>query len=56
MYNKGVYLFSDVDQAADAIHRVIAEPQPHARQARQIAEEFFDSRRVLTDLLQAAEA
>ena len=55
-HDQGLLSFSDVDQAADAIHRVIAEPQRHARQARQIAEEFFDSRRVLTDLLQAAEA
>lgn len=48
---EGALPFGDVASAVDALGRVYAEPERHARAARQIADECFDSRRVLGDLL-----
>ncbi|HEX8475261.1 MAG TPA: glycosyltransferase [Pyrinomonadaceae bacterium] len=47
----GLLGFDDEDGAADALRRVAAEPARHVRAARAVAEEFFDSRRVLGDML-----
>jgi hypothetical protein len=52
----GLLGFRHHEQAVEALLQVHAEPQRHARRARQIAEEFFDSKRVLADLLQRAGA
>ncbi len=43
--------FSNADEAADAITRVIEDYEAHCTAAREIAEEYFDSRRVLGALL-----
>jgi hypothetical protein len=48
---EGLFAFDDVATAADAIHRLVADPVRHRRAARRIAEEFFDARPVLTRLL-----
>jgi hypothetical protein len=55
-HNCGLLAFVDLEQAAEALVRVHAAPQRHATAARQIAQEFFDSNRVLSDLLQRAGA
>lgn len=47
----GLLAFDDLESAADALRRVVAEPGRHARAARAVAEECFDSRRVLADML-----
>lgn len=47
----GLLPFSDVDGAAAAIDAVLTDPRTHARAARSIAEDVFDSDRVLADLL-----
>jgi hypothetical protein len=48
----GLLPFSDVDEAAAAVEEVRAHPRVHAEAARQIAEEVFDSDRVLGLLLE----
>jgi hypothetical protein len=53
---RGLLAFRDVDEAADALRRVEADQTGHARAARALAEEFFDSNRVLSDLLRQAGA
>lgn len=50
----GLLSFSDCGQAAEAIGIVRADPVKHSLAARQIAEECFDSRKVLSDLLHRA--
>jgi hypothetical protein len=52
----GLLAFEDEDGAIDALRRVAAEPARHARAARRIAEEHFDSKRVLSRMLSEAEA
>lgn len=47
----GLFAFEDLPGAAAALERAAAEPVRQGRAARRIAEEFFDSRRVLGDLL-----
>jgi hypothetical protein len=49
---EGLFAFTDAAGAADALHSVAADPARHGRAAREIAEEFFDARRVLGRLLQ----
>ncbi len=49
----GLLSFEDAAGAAAALRQVAGDYQQHAVAARQIAEEYFDSRRVLTDLLAA---
>lgn len=51
---EGILAFATLDEAADAISRVAAEPEVHAKAARAIADEYFDSGVVLTDLLTRA--
>ena len=48
---RGVVPFSTVEQAADAVRQIRSDYGIHARAARAIAEEFFDSDRVLSGLL-----
>jgi glycosyltransferase involved in cell wall biosynthesis len=52
----GLFPFDDVESAADAIDRIVAEPVRHGRAARRIAEEFFDARRILARMLREAGA
>lgn len=47
----GLLAFDDLAGAAAALAEVAADPQRHARAARVIAEQWFDSDRVLSDLL-----
>jgi hypothetical protein len=53
---EGVLRFSDMEEAADAIERVARDPARHARAAAAVAEEHFDSNRILTRLLEDASA
>lgn len=48
---EGLLGFSTRDEAANAISAVMKEPIRHGRSARRIAERYFSSRVVLTDLL-----
>jgi hypothetical protein len=48
---EGLLAFGDPDEAAAAIQAVAADPVRHARAARAVAEEYFDSDRVLGSLL-----
>lgn len=50
----GLHAFSDQDEAASAVKQVMDNFEEECAAARQIAEEHFDARRVLTDLLTAA--
>lgn len=49
---EGLLAFTGVDDAADALAHVGRDPARHARAARAIAEEIFDSDRVLRALLE----
>ena len=53
---KGLLPFRTIEEAARGAHVIACEYQEHSRAARAIAEEFFDSDKVLTGLLQAMEA
>ncbi len=48
---RGLFAFDTLEEAADALRKVEMDPGPHARAARAVAEEFFDSRRVLASML-----
>ncbi len=48
---KGLFAFGSLDEAVDAIKQVEADYDRHARAARGIAEEYFDSDKVLADLI-----
>jgi hypothetical protein len=48
---EGLLTFSTVDQAADGVCEVVRHYQRHAHAARALAETYFDSDRVLADLL-----
>lgn len=49
---EGVLAFLDTESAVDALERVVADKQFHARKAREIAQEYFDSTKVLTHILE----
>jgi hypothetical protein len=51
---EGLFAFSTPEEAADAIEDLAADPERHARSARELAEEHFDSDRVLTRLVEDA--
>lgn len=51
---EGVLTFCSPDEAADRLHAVDGDIGRHARAARDIATEYFDSDRVLDDLLRTA--
>ena len=48
---QGLLRFTTVAEAADATSQVASDYAAHSRAARAIAEEFFDSDKVLTELL-----
>jgi hypothetical protein len=50
----GLLSFSDLDEAADCLERVVREPARHSAAARALAAEFFDSDLVLKHLLERA--
>lgn len=49
---EGLLLFPDLEQAASGAERIAADYESHCRAARRLAEEHFDSDRVLAELLQ----
>jgi hypothetical protein len=51
---EGLLSFSTLEEAAAAIERLAADPERHARAARELAEEYFDSGEVLSELIEAA--
>jgi hypothetical protein len=54
--DRGLLAFETLEEAAEALRRLEADPGAHARAAREVAEEFFDSRRVLSRMLCEMEA
>ena len=52
---EGLLTFGDAEGAAAAVRAVEADPQRHGDAARRIAEQHFEAREVLRDLLTAAE-
>lgn len=48
----GLLAFSEPSEAVEALRRVAAEPEKHARAARAVAEEHFRAERILDALLQ----
>jgi hypothetical protein len=51
---EGVLAFGTLEEASRAIDQVLVDPPLHARAARAIASEYFDSNRVLTQLVEKA--
>jgi hypothetical protein len=49
---RGLFAFSTLDEAADAVERINADYALHSRAAREIAEEYFSAERVLASLLE----
>ena len=47
----GLFAFSNITAAAEAINEIVAAPLVHARAARAIAEEYFNSNKILQALL-----
>jgi hypothetical protein len=52
---RGLFAFDMLEAAADALRTIETDPAAHSRAAREVAEEFFDSRRVLGALLREME-
>jgi hypothetical protein len=51
---EGVLTFATPEEAAHAIEKLVADPDRHAKAARLIAEEYFDSEKVLGRLIEEA--
>jgi hypothetical protein len=51
---EGILAFSTMDEAAECIHQVETNYARHARAAREIAAEYFDSHKVLASLVERA--
>ena len=51
---RGIISFNSLDEAASGIEEVGACSQEHAAAAREIAREYFDSSRVLGELIEHA--
>lgn len=51
---EGLLTFQDLSEATNGVHTINANYQKHRRAARKIAEEYFDSNKVLSSLLEAA--
>jgi hypothetical protein len=49
---KGLFAFKNVNDVAVAADLLLTDPEIHSRAARNIAEEFFDSKKVLGSLIQ----
>jgi hypothetical protein len=47
----GLFGFSTMEEIVDAVHRINADYPAHCRRAREVAEEFFDYRKVLPPML-----
>ncbi len=47
----GLFSFTTINEAVFALEKVVANPLKHAKAARIIAEEYFDSKKVLQSLL-----
>lgn len=47
----GLFAFSDIETAKDALDKVVTDYKKHCLQAREIAYAYFDSNKVLTSLL-----
>jgi len=47
----GLFAFHDLESAREAVSKIICQYEQHAKQARVIAEEYFDSNKVLNRLL-----
>jgi hypothetical protein len=52
---EGLLTFTTAEEAADAIERLASDPNRHAKAARDIAEEYFNSNKVLTQLIDKAQ-
>lgn len=50
----GVFRFHTLDEAADALAAAEADYERHSREARALAAEYFDARRVVTGVLERA--
>ncbi len=50
----GVLPFGTLEEAVEAIHALAAHPARHGEAAREVAETYFDSRKVLTKLVETA--
>ena len=51
---EGLLAFTTTDEAATAIERLLSDPDRHAKAARALAEEYFESGKVLGRLLETA--
>jgi len=51
---EGILAFSEVEDAAEAVRAAVDDRSRHSRAARQIAEELFDSSKVLSSFLERA--
>jgi hypothetical protein len=49
---EGLFSFTNLDEAAAALNQIALNPAQHCAAARQIAQNYFDSRKVLPDLIQ----
>lgn len=49
---RGLFAFSTLDEAADAVEQINADYTSHSRAAREIAHEYFSAERVLSSLLE----
>ncbi len=48
---EGLVAFTSIEEAVDGVGRILAGWERHSKAARQIAEDFFDARKVLSGLL-----
>jgi len=53
---EGLLTFSTLDEAATGVEAITKDYSKHSRAARELAEEFFDSDKVLTALLEKLSA
>jgi hypothetical protein len=51
---RGLLTFSDLDEAVEGVESICSDYRSHAQAARGLAEEYFDSDRVLTRMLAQA--
>jgi hypothetical protein len=47
----GLVTFANLDEACEGAARIVADYRYHSKRARELAEEYFDSRKVLTGIL-----